>query len=149
MKEPHSGRKRRHNFEVDDESSSDSLAEKLDAIDDKLTKIFEVTPLMPLPLGLSTLLFDAFRCHICKDSPITPPAIFAHCCTKILGCKTCVNQWYKGEDAMEKTCPLCRNERGVADTVKINGLDELLLKLNDIRNVPRPPRELPNTMDFD
>ena len=37
----------------------------------------------------------------------------------------CVNQWYEGTDGLLKSCPLCRADRGYADTMRLHGLDEV------------------------
>lgn len=46
---------------------------------------------------------------------------------------------------MLKFCPLCRSDRGYADTVKMNGIEDLLEVVGQTLNVPAPPdsRELP------
>ena len=95
----------------------------------QLRRIIAVNPWLPLPIGLTSLLFQTFQCGICQD-PITPPAIFARCCKRIIGCHQCVYRWYQGEVA--KKCPLCRGDRGVADTCQVNGLDKFLCKLSDM-----------------
>ena len=105
-----------------------------------------------MPLGLTTLLLDAFRCSICKGSPITPPVIFARCCKSIVGCQHCIDHWYRGDQGVSKKCPLCRGDRGFADTTIILGLDDLLIGVNSLcssnnLNVPAPPREIPNFED--
>ncbi|KAL5496426.1 hypothetical protein EMCRGX_G012706 [Ephydatia muelleri] len=48
------------------------------------------------------------------------------CCKTILGCEACVNLWYSGPDALEKTCPRCRAKRGFCETMVVLGLDELV-----------------------
>ncbi|KAL5463152.1 hypothetical protein EMCRGX_G032028 [Ephydatia muelleri] len=43
-----------------------------------------------------------------------------------LGCEACVNLWYSGPDALEKTCPRCRAKREFCETMVVLGLDELV-----------------------
>ena len=123
--------KKKRRYSSSDEDSS-ALSDKLDAINYKLTKILEVTPQCKVPLGLSTQLCDSFRCNICKTTPLRPPAIFARCCKRILGCMECTDKWYKGEEGMIKDCPLCRGDRGYTDTSKILGLDDLIFTVRDL-----------------
>lgn len=58
-----------------------------------------------------------------------------------------MDQWYKGDEGLNKRCPLCRGERGVTDTSIILGLDELLIHNfieKEVNYVPSPPDELPS-----
>ena len=124
--------KRKHYSDSEDEvpiKKRSHVLEKLDIIESKLSKIFEVKSHLPMPLGLSSLILDAFRC---KQSPMIPPAIFARCCKRIVGCKKCVDQWYKGEDGLVKKCPMCRGDREFADTSKVLGIDEFLVGVGGI-----------------
>ena len=138
-------KKRRHNYNSDDEEESGPSHQKimcnqLTIIDQKVSKIMEITPNLRLPLGFISLLRDAFTCCVCKVSPIVPPAIFARCCKSILGCQRCIDRWYRGEPGIEKRCPLCRGERGLADTTVILGLDDLLIYIDKwVNHVPPPP----------
>lgn len=70
-----------------------------------------------LPIGLKRALQENFKCKICHSSPMQPPVVVAKCCKSILGCESCTNNWYSGPDAMTKTCPLCRAERGFTETM--------------------------------
>ena len=132
--------KKRHRCSSSDEEDF-SLGDRLDAIDYKISKILAVSPHLKVPLGLSTQLFDTFRCNICKASPLRPPAIFARCCKRIVGCMQCTDEWYRGEEGLLKKCPLCRGDRGYADTSKILGLDDLLKTIGDLLHVPEAPSE--------
>jgi len=46
----------------------------------------------------------------------------------------CANSWYSGPEAMMKTCPLCRAERGFTETMILNGLHDFLNTLSEIYN---------------
>ena len=149
-------RKRR----IDDDSDSEAevskfacndnmyLQQKLDSIDSKVSKILEINPNLPLPLGLSTILLDSLRCHICKSSPIVPPPIFTSCCRRILGCQGCVDSWYRMDDPIDtmKKCPLCRGERGYANTFTLLGLDDLLKYVSKAMRVTPDPADRPVTV---
>ena len=50
-----------------------------------------------------------------------------------------MDQWYKGEDGLVKKCPMCRGDRGFADTSKVLGIDEFLVGVGGILHVPPPP----------
>ena len=141
-------RKRSSTTNVIDISSSDSDSEiiplvkrkrismdsiKLQRIQDdikeikvELSKVFLLTSTMQVPIGLRRLLYDTFRCGICRSTPMKPPIIFARCCKSILGCQSCVDTWYRGDEGQQRTCPNCREARAYVDTCKINGLEDFL-----------------------
>ena len=133
------GKKRSHDDSDLDPQDIPYLQDKLSSIDEKLTKILNVSPSFDLPLGFLSLLHDTFQCCICKGSPIIPPAIFAKCCRSILGCSDCVEKWYEGEQGRLKSCPLCRSDRAYADTTKMSGLDDLLTFIGRVNRVPVAP----------
>ena len=55
--------------------------------------------------------------------------IVSKCCKTILGCESCVNRWFSGNDALTKDCPLCRSERGYTETMLVRGLDGFLQEI--------------------
>ena len=55
-----------------------------------------------IPVALHHKLSDTFKCNICHQS--LPPIIFACCCKNLVGCSSCVDAWYGGEDGMSKSC---------------------------------------------
>ena len=87
---------------------------------------------MKIPAGLYRLIADTFRCQICRKTPITPPAIYARCCKRIIGCEGCVDTWYSGESV--RTCPHGRCERAYAETMRIRGLDDFLHGIDPLFN---------------
>lgn len=91
-----------------------------------LAKIFTVTNSMSVPVGLRVTLYDTFKCSICQSTPMVPPIIFAKCCKSILGCQSCVDTWYRGDEGQSRTCPKCRSDRAYVETCKLNGLDDFL-----------------------
>ena len=38
-----------------------------------------------------------------------------------------MNHWYSGDEAITKTCPACRADRGYNETMLLRGLDEFLI----------------------
>ena len=44
----------------------------------------------------------------------------------ILGC---LNSWYSGQEALTKTCPSCRAERGYNETMLLLGLNDFLTEI--------------------
>ena len=107
------------------------LAHSVDLLTKKVDRIFELTKDTAVPLGLRDLLDDHLKCKICHASPMTPPIIMAKCCRSIIGCESCVNRWYAGENTLTKLCPSCKAERGYAETLRLHGLDDLLTGIVD------------------
>ena len=101
-------------------------------IKEMLVKVLSVTSSTKVPIALDSLFRDTFKCTICAVVPIEPPIIASKCCKSILGCQSCVDTWFSGENACSKTCPKCRTERGYAETMRLNGFDELLKELKKI-----------------
>ena len=50
-----------------------------------------------MPMSLKNTIGYAFKCKICQDVPFKPPIIVAKCCSNVVGCQSCVDQWYSGE----------------------------------------------------
>ena len=88
-----------------------------------------------IPPGLRQSLRETFKCRICLHG-ITPPVVTAKCCRIILGCESCVNEWFRGDDALTKPCPSCRMERGYNETMVIRGLDDFLEDLGKCQLQP-------------
>ena len=71
----------------EEEDEQTILTKKVDVIDAKVSKVLDVNAHLPLPLDLSTLLYEAFKCSICLRSPMVPPpppALIGKC---IIGCQ--------------------------------------------------------------
>ena len=82
-----------------------------------------------IPMGLKRILRETFKCRVCHNVPINPPVIVTKCCKTILGCESCINSWYSGEDALTKTCPSCRAARGYNETMLLRGLDDFWIQV--------------------
>ena len=113
---------------------------KIDNIDVNMSKLFEVNRHMPIPMGLSAVLYETFKCAVCLLNPIAPPLIIGKCCKRIIGCQRCIDRWYLSstEDAAMKSCPLCHGDRGFADSMILLGIDELLITLKNLQLPPIP-----------
>ena len=78
-------------------------------------KLFSLVDVHLIPQPINQCHFSAKR--LILTIPIRPPAILSKCCkSSIIGCERCVNKWYSGTEALTKTCPSCRAERGYCDT---------------------------------
>lgn len=84
-----------------------------------------------LPISFKKLIIGHFQCKICQQI-IVPPAIATQCRQSILGCSSCVNKWYSGEEALTKTCPACRADRGYNGTMILRGLDQFLIDVKKV-----------------
>ena len=62
-----------------------------------------------IPMGFKCILRETFKCHVCHTAPINPPVIVTKCCKMILGCESCINSWYNGEDALTKNLSVMPN----------------------------------------
>ena len=104
-----------------------------DIVDDmkrKLDLTFKVAAGTKIPIGLQKLLADGFKCKICQ-SVIKPPVIASNCCKQLLGCDACIKTWYQ-DSPTTKNCPWCNKEKGFPETMRLHGLDELLLATKDL-----------------
>lgn len=114
------------------QSTLGDTADDTVAIKEMLSKVLTLATDSNLPIALKVLLQDTFKCAICTGVPIKPPVIATKCCRSILGCEACVNGWFSGDDACTKMCPKCRGERGLAETMRLHGLDDFLLEIQKI-----------------
>ena len=57
-----------------------------------VTEMLEINKSLPLPVGITKLVKDAFPCKtLCHETPMKPPLIATKCCSSLLGCEECVN----------------------------------------------------------
>jgi len=89
-------------------------------------------PSTELPVGLKNSINITLKCCICRTSPIKPPLIIAKCCKSILGCEECINELYRGEEGVNKPCPLCRAERAFTETMRLYGVEGLLHSIGEV-----------------
>lgn len=107
------------------EKRIDEIGEDVLEIKETITEMLSLTPNTKLPMGFQRLVRDAFKCQMCHSIP-NPPLIVSKCCKQLLGCESCVNNWFGGPDAMLKTCPLCREPRGRNETMLFRGFDDFV-----------------------
>ncbi len=160
-----SSKKKKH-FDLDSFSDSDNevtskrtksnsvavevIADKIDDLRDDIVSVKCVmqdvlclSSSSNIPLGLQRLIRDSFQCKICLAAPITPPVMLSKCCKTIIGCESCVNQWYSGDDALTKMCPNCRVERGYSETMLLRGLDAFLIETKEVIQLRSQPQVAP------
>ena len=107
---------------------------KGDIIDVKcmVTEMCEVNKSLPLPLGLTKRVKEAFQCKICHETPMKPPIIATKCCSSLIGFDECVNTWYDSVNGLTKKCPHCNEPRGYAFTFQFKGLDDFLTRMRKV-----------------
>lgn len=103
----------------------ESLVYDMDTIKGQLKLVFQMTKDTKIPLPLKESIFLAFQCKICR-SLMVPPVIFSKCCRSLLGCVSCVDQWYSGPNGLMKSCPNCSTERCYAETIRMAGMDDFM-----------------------
>ena len=84
--------------------------------------------------AVSTPLFIVIKCcrnllgyQACVDTWYSgTEAINRTCPMNLLGYHACVDTWYSGTEAMNRTCPMYCAERGVNETMALRGLTEFM-----------------------
>ena len=74
--------------------------------------------------------------------PIRSPMIIAKCCKLIIGCEWCVNEWYSGAIGLTKTCLLCRAERALTVTVRLNRVNSFTTAVANVLAGPQDEEQL-------
>ena len=118
-----------------------SIKEDIHLIRQDIERLYKIDRHTRLPAALHRHLQDTFKCKICQNAPITPHVIFGRCCKSIIGCQTCVDKWYRGDEGMGKPCPLCGTPRALPDTMRIHGLDEFLGAIKPLLHDEQCPSE--------
>ncbi|MDA8001854.1 MAG: hypothetical protein MPL62_11275 [Alphaproteobacteria bacterium] len=108
------------------------LRQSVEDMQKDLKSVLTLTPKCSVPLALKRILRDTFQCAICMSTPMAAPVIYTRCCKRILGCQTCVDRWYAGEEGRMKSCPICRSDRAYAETSILKGIDEFLQAITPI-----------------
>ena len=124
------------------------MKEDIESIKESIQDIWHLNETSKVPMGLQRIIRDAFQCKICLSIPIQPPVMMSKCCKVIIGCETCVNGWYTGSEALTKTCPSCRTERGYSETMVLRGLDSFLREVKKVIQTEeeRDTEELPHVV---
>lgn len=112
-----------------------NVQEELSECHNILKEVVEISKPIPIPLPLMKLTKDAFKCSVCLSFPITPPVIATTCCETIIGCSKCINNWYSGDDGLDKSCPKCRGQRGYAHTFQLKGIDDFLVGIKKMLDI--------------
>lgn len=115
-----------------DDKMLQRLSDEVTSIRDFVADMMSLTADTNLPIGLRRVLRDTFKCQICHIVPVRPPVIVTKCCRNILGCQSCVDTWYSGSEAMTRTCPMCRAERGCNETMVLRGLTDFMESIRKI-----------------
>lgn len=110
----------------------DLLMDDMDSIKESIHSIFSLTKDSKIPMGLKKVMKETFKCAICMATPCRPPLIVTKCCKRLLGCESCANTWFCGEEAPSKSCPLCKAERAYTETMLLRGFDDLLKELSKV-----------------
>jgi len=114
------------------ESKVNDVREDIDTMKEAIKDFLHLNEKLKLRMGLQQLIRDAFECKVCLSIPINPPVIMSKCCKTVIGCERCVNAWYSGPEALTKTCPSCRAERGYSETMILRGLDSFLIEVRKV-----------------
>ena len=127
-------KKMRRSLPSDGASCSEmtTIKDEIQAICQDMQCLFQIDKRMKIPTALYQKLSETFKCNICHRAPIAPPVIFARCCKAIVGCQTCVDTWFMGDEGISKKCPLCGTDRALPDTMRLHGLDDFLLAIKPI-----------------
>ena len=64
---------------------------------------------------LESAFLDSFKCLVCHSLSQSPVTVSA-CCRQVLGCSTCISQWFEENNR----CLHCRAENAQERTVKLN-----------------------------
>ena len=126
--------------------SDGKLLRQLDSIHLKLDALFEVKKSTKVPIGLLCALRATFQCMICAGM-IVPPIMMSQCCHSIIGCKSCIDLWFRtpgtegDDDILDKSCPKCKAERGYSNIHKLLGFDELLAILGGLEDTEGPSED--------
>ena len=118
-------------------AATSEIKEELGAIRQDLRCLFEIDSRMKVPVALYRQLCGTFKCVVCHSAPIEPPVIFGRCCKAILGCQSCIDTWFQGEEGMTKQCPRCGSERALPETMHIHGLDDFLRAIKPLLMEPQ------------
>ncbi|XP_062522426.1 uncharacterized protein LOC134197169 [Corticium candelabrum] len=82
-----------------------------------------------LPQNLVSELKDTFKCKVCNKT-MSSPAVAASCCGSILGCKACLDEYYRHGNH-NKHCISCNDSTGYEKTFCLRGIDDILRALGN------------------
>ena len=93
--------------------------------------LFQIT-MMKISPGLYRQHKETFQCHISRCTPIVPPVIITRCYHRILGCQTCMDAWYGGEDGVSRSCPMWWFVRAYWESTTLRGWDDFLRSIQPL-----------------
>ena len=106
----------------------ENLITEVDGVKEEVRKYRKLSFKHRFSLSFISSFEEAFKCAICATSPAKPPLIACSACSTLVGCQSCTNEWYK-EGALDKRCPKCRAERGLAKTFVLRGFDDVVQQI--------------------
>lgn len=115
-----------------------AMVKRLKDMDGKISKVLALSA---AEHPLTAAVVEAFKCAICLSGPLRPPAVVGKCCRRIIGCGSCVEEWYRQEDeeqSVAKRCPLCQCADGHAHIMEILGVDDVIDGARATDREPRP-----------
>ena len=98
-------------------TASPSIFKTLMAVEAKVNAIDDAMSKSKILDGVKKAILESFQCCICHSMPMTPLPIASTCCQRIIGCATCVNEWFANDDEAVKHCPMCNAEKGKNRTI--------------------------------
>ena len=114
------------------ESKVDDVKTTLETMKREIQDILHLDQASNVPMGLKHMVRNTFQCKICLGIPMSPPVVMAKCCKTIIGCEQCINRWYAVSEALTKSCPNCRVERGYSEIMILRGLDSFLTEAREV-----------------
>ena len=57
--------------------------------------------------------------------------VASHCCKSLIGCKTCLDEWY----STSERCPKCRSDNGKTGRLDLKGLNTVFRLMKPISGV--------------
>lgn len=129
------------------EANMSKMMEEMQDLKKVVTDTVTLTKECKIPLPVLRMMRDSFKCKICHTIPCKPPLIISKCCKIIIGCEGCINSWYSGPDALTKSCPCCRHERGYNETMTLRGLDDFLVEIRQLISTREETSPLDDDVD--
>ena len=127
---------------LDLSKQTNEVANDSDTVKDQVKKLLHIDEATAVPISVVNLALTSFKCKICLQF-MQPPIIFSSRCGNILGCKTCVDEWYAGPHGLTKNCPVCNRERSLPATHQLHGLDDFLKDLQAAVHIQDRSNEQP------
>ncbi|XP_066921409.1 uncharacterized protein [Clytia hemisphaerica] len=119
-------RRRTNNSSSEDRDSTNSLLSELSEVKRLLKSYKSLAFKHKFPVSYLKALEEAFTCCICQRFPARQPMGCQQCGT-LVSCQSCSDRHYAGSNSLSsKSCPKCRCPRGVAQSFRLRGFDDLI-----------------------